>query len=346
MRTAIVCLGLLLSSTLDAIEVDYQDYVFVAGHESLQHWLLPSSVPTPADNPQTSEKIALGKMLFFDPRLSGDSNMSCATCHNPMLGWSDNQKVALGYKSQKLTRSTPQIINAAYNHLQMWDGRLATLEEQALAPMEAKLEMHANLEAKVALLQSIEGYVTAFNLAFPGEAISKQTMAKAIASFERTVISNNSNFDAWVKGDKNALTAIEITGFKLFINPDKGNCSVCHSAPNFTDDGFHNIGLASFGDEHPDLGRYKQRPLNLMKGAFKTPTLRDIALSAPFFHDGSATTLTQVVRHYSDGGIVKTNLSPNFKANQLSKDEISAIVAFLNTLTSPHESVQLPKLPQ
>ncbi|WP_064791352.1 cytochrome-c peroxidase [Shewanella woodyi] len=346
MKTAIACLGLLLSSTLDAIEVEYSDHVFVSGHQSLQYWLLPSPVPTPADNPQTSEKIALGKMLFFDPRLSGDSNMSCATCHNPMLAWSDSQSVALGYRSQKLTRGTPPIINVAYNHLQMWDGRLRTLEEQALAPMEAQLEMHANLDEKIALLQSIEGYVEAFSLAFPDEAISKQTMAKAIASFERTVISDSSNFDAWVKGDKNALTRVEIEGFKLFINPQKGNCSVCHSAPNFTDDGFHNIGLASFGDKHPDLGRYKQRPLNLMKGAFKTPTLRDVALSAPFFHDGSAATLTQVVKHYSDGGVVKTNLSPNFKANQLSEDEISAIVAFLNALTSPHEPIQLPKLPQ
>ena len=337
---------MLVSKSGYATEIEFTDYTFIAGHQSLQHWLLPTPVPTPVDNPQTEEKISLGKILFFDPRLSGDNNMSCATCHNPMLGWSDNQPVARGYKSKALGRATPLIINSAYNNLQMWDGRIKTLEEQALAPMEAELEMHADLSSKIALLKSIDGYVTAFDKAFPGKTISRKTMAMAIASFERTVISNNSNFDAWVKGDESALTGDAKLGFQLFINPLKGNCAVCHSPPNFSDDGFHNIGLASFGHDSPDLGRYTQKPLHLMKGAFKTPTLRDIALSAPFFHDGSAQTLTQVIEHYSEGGKVKTNLSPNFNTNTLTSDEITSIVSFLNALTSPHSPITLPILPQ
>lgn len=337
---------LLASQSCYSVEVEFNNYVFVAGDQSLQHWLLPIRVPTPENNPQSIDKINLGKMLFFDPRLSGDSNMSCATCHNPLLGWSDNLVVARGYKSQVLTRATPSIINAAYNNLQMWDGRMNSLEAQALAPMTSALEMHADLTKKIALLNNINGYVIAFDKAFPGETINKKTMAMAIASFERTVISDNSNFDAWVKGDKSALSANEVMGFKLFVDPNKGNCAVCHSAPNFTDDGFHNIGLASFAQSEPDLGRYTQRPLKLMKGAFKTPTLRDVALSAPFFHDGSAQTLAQVVEHYSEGGKIKINLSPNFQANSLTPDEASAIVSFLHTLTSPHEPIMLPKLPQ
>lgn len=346
MKTLIFCLILLTPKPAYSVDVESTDYTFVAGHQSLQHWLLPTPVPTPADNPQTAEKISLGKMLFFDPRLSGDNNMSCATCHNPMLGWSDSLAVARGYKSEPLDRATPLITNSAYNNLQMWDGRIRTLEEQALAPMEGELEMHADLASKIALLKSIDGYVTAFDKAFPGKTINKNILAMAIASFERTVISNNSKFDDWVKGDKSALSVNEIVGFKLFVNPMKGNCIVCHSPPNFTDDGFHNIGLASFGHKNPDLGRYTQKPLNLMKGAFKTPTLRDIALSAPFFHDGSAQTLTQVVEHYSDGGKITTNLSPNFEANKLTPDEITSIVSFLNALTSPHAPLTLPKLPQ
>ena len=346
MKTLLFYFTLLVSQLSYAAETEPTDYTFIAGHPSLQQWLLPTPIPTPKDNPLTAEKVSLGKMLFFDPRLSGDNNMSCATCHNPMLGWSDNLTVARGYKSKALTRATPLIINLAYNNLQMWDGRIKTLEEQALAPMEAELEMHADLSHKIALLSGIDGYVTAFDNAFPDQGVNTKTMAMAIASFERTLISNNSRFDTWVKGDKSALTADEISGFKLFVDPVKGNCAVCHSPPNFTDDGFHNIGLASFGHDNPDLGRYNQRRLNLMKGAFKTPTLRDIALSAPFFHDGSAQTLSDVVEHYSEGGKVKTNLSPNFTANTLTPEEIASIVSFLNALTSPHKPFTLPTLPQ
>lgn len=159
------------------------------------------------------------------------------------------------------------------------------------------------------------------------------------------MISKDSPFDAWIAGDKKAMTKQQIRGFKIFVDPNKGNCEVCHSGANFTDNGFHNIGLKSFGDENPDLGRYAERPLRLMKGAFKTPTLRDVSYTAPYFHDGSANTLEEVVDHYVKGGAVKTNLSPNMKALDLTVKEQADLVAFLEALSSPKKPFLLPIIP-
>ena len=319
---------------------------FKAGHESLQEWLLPDTAPYPKGNKPNAARIELGKLLFFDPRLSGDGNMSCATCHNPSLGWSDGQKTAKGVKSKVLGRASPTVINTAFNYQQMWDGRKKSLEDQAMGPMEATVEMNMNIPKLFKWLNGNKGYKKAFEKAYPGEGISADTVSKAIATFERTAaISNNSPFDRWVKGNAKAMTASEINGFKVFIDPNKGNCAVCHSAPNFTDDGFHNIGLASWGDKTPDMGRYTQRPLGLMKGAFKTPTLRDIERTGPYFHDGAATTLEQVVDHYVEGGKVKTNLSPNMKSLQLTRQEKADLVNFMKALSSPFIKVELPNLP-
>lgn len=176
--------------------------------------------------------------------------------------------------------------------------------------------------------------------------MTDETLAKAIASFERTVISNDTPFDRWAKGDKSAMSASAVNGFDLFMNPDKGNCAVCHSGPNFTDDGFHNIGLESYGQENPDMGRYAIKPIRILKGAFKTPTLREIGVTAPYFHDGSANTLDEVVEHYAKGGVVKTDLSPNMKALGLSETEKADIVAFLEALTSEEKPFELPVLPK
>ena len=159
------------------------------------------------------------------------------------------------------------------------------------------------------------------------------------------MLSKNSPFDQWIKGDKNALTNQQVEGFKLFVNPKRGNCAACHSAPNFTDNGFHNIGLAQYGTKNPDMGRYTQKPLGLMKGAFKTPTLRDITLTAPYFHDGSAESLAEVVSHYESGGKVKTNISPSMKTSKLSDAEQQAIIAFMTALTSKLEAFLLPIIP-
>lgn len=320
-------------------------YVFEAGHPSLQKWLLPETPPYPADNAPSPERIALGKKLFFDPRLSGDGSVSCASCHNPLLGWADGMKTAKGIHGETLRRATPTIVNTAYNPIQMWDGGKATLEQQALGPMENFAEMNSNITLFIAMLESNAEYRDLFKRAYPGEGINSQTIGKAIANYERTIVSRNSRFDAWVKGDKNALSKQEIAGFKLFVDSAKGNCEVCHSAPNFTDNGFHNLGLAQFADPEADVGRFAVRPLKLMKGAFKTPTLRDVSLTAPYFHDGSAKDLAEVIEHYAQGGVVKTNLSPNMKALTLSQEEKAAIAAFVQSLTAESAPVELPKLP-
>ncbi|MEQ8232164.1 MAG: cytochrome c peroxidase [Gammaproteobacteria bacterium] len=320
-------------------------YVLEAGHASLQPWLLADAPPHPADNAPSAARVELGKMLFFDPRLSGDGNMSCATCHNPLLGWSDGLPTAKGVKSRVLDRATPTIVNAAYNAIQMWDGRAASLEDQALGPMEANVEMNMDLPRLYAWLRSDAVYRAAFEHAYPDEEIGASTVARAIASFERTVVSKESPFDRWVRGDADAMTPQQVRGFAVFVDPAKGNCAVCHAAPNFTDDGFHNVGLASYGVEQPDLGRYAQKPLGLMKGAFKTPTLRDVAHTAPYFHDGSALTLEDVVAHYERGGEVRENLSPNMQDIALSAAERADLVAFLHALSSPPAPVVLPTLP-
>lgn len=319
-------------------------WVYKAGHSSLQEWLMPA-VPAPKDNPQSDAKIALGKQLFFDPRLSGDGNMSCATCHSPLFGWSDGLPTAKGFKSIVLGRATPTITNSAYNSLQMWDGRKKSLEDQALGPMISTAEMNIDIGAAVNFLKADKEYSKTFKKIFPGEGATQETLAKALASFERTIISHNSPFDRWVKGDKKAMTKQQIKGFKVFNDPAKGNCAVCHSAPNFTDNGFHNVGLASYQIDEPDMGRYAIKPIGILKGAFKTPTLRDIEFTAPYFHDGSAETLRDVIDHYIKGGESKKDLDPNMKKLTLSKSEIEALEAFLLALSSPRTPFELPIIP-
>jgi len=334
-----VVLGL---SALGSVQAQDQKYVAEAGHPSLQEWLLPDKAPYPEGNEPTAERVELGKMLYFDKRLSGNGKIACASCHSPKLGWSDGLATGKGFA--KLDRASPTVINTAFNSIQMWDGRKASLEDQAMGPMEAAKEMNMDSVKLFAWLNDNAGYKAAFAKAYPGEKIDDKTLSKAIASFERTVISNNSRFDHWVKGDKKAMNQAEVRGFKLFVG--KANCATCHSAPNFTDNGFHNLGLASFGDKNPDLGRYTQKPLRMMKGAFKTPTLREIEHTGPYFHDGSAKGLMEVVEHYNKGGVVKTNLSPDIKPLHLSKQEKKDLVAFMQALSSPPKMVMAPELPK
>lgn len=339
---AVLGFGLTLGLPAHAEE---SPYVAKAGHASLKGWLLPKEAPYPADNKPNAERINLGKKLYFDPRLSGDGNMSCATCHNPSLGWSDGLSTARGVKSKVLDRASPTIINTAFNTIQMWDGRKTSLEDQAMGPMEAAVEMNMDTAKLFKWLSSNAEYKALFEKAYPSKAVNGETVAKAIATYERTAaISNNSPFDRWVKGDFKAMTAQQVEGFRVFKG--KANCVACHSAPNFTDNGFHNLGLSSYGLPEPDMGRYAQKPVKSMKGAFKTPTLRDIDTNAPYFHDGSAKTLLEVVEHYNKGGAVKTDLSPSISALNLTQSEKEALVAFMHALTSPLQIVSLPALPK
>jgi cytochrome c peroxidase len=227
----------------------------------------------------------------------------------------------------------------------MWDGRKKSLEDQALGPMKTPEEMKTDFGQAIDLLKRIPGYQAMFKAAYPGEAIADETIAKAIAAFERTVVSRDSRFDRWVGGDRTAISMSEWRGYQLFMDAKKGNCVVCHRAPNFTDDGYHNIGVA-----HPagkeDLGRSKIRPTAVLKGVFKTPTLRDIELTAPYFHNGAAATLEAVVDHYARGGDDASNLSPEIHKLSLSMSERADLVAFMRSLTGNRAAVSVPSLPQ
>jgi cytochrome c peroxidase len=305
-------------------------------------WLRPAVAPAPADNQPNLARIQLGELLFWDPRLSKKGSMSCASCHNPALGWADGLPTAVGFDMQKLGRATPTILNTAFNTIQMWDGRKADLEDQALGPIAAEGEMNLPLPEMVARLKAIPGYTAHFEKAYPGQGISEVTVARAIASFERTVLSTESPFDRWRKGDERALRPEAKRGFQLFTG--KAKCSACHMGYNFTDNGFHNIGLKDDGEA--DVGRYAHRRVKAMKGAFKTPTLRDIALTAPYMRNGIYTTLTEVVEHYNRGGDVKENLDINMEPLDLSAAEVAEVVAFMESLTGAPRLVNVPVLPR
>jgi cytochrome c peroxidase len=306
-------------------------------------WQRPAAVPAPAGNEPTAERIELGRALFFDPRLSAKGAMSCASCHNPALGWSDGLPTAVGHDMKILGRATPTIVNAAFNPLQMWDGRKASLEAQALGPFESANEQNLPLPQLEARVRGIAGYAPLFARAYPGEPVSSETIAKAIASFERTIVADQAAFDRWIAGDKDAMSAGAKRGFELFTG--KANCALCHQGFNFTDNGFHNIGLVE-NSGTPDPGRFAQKKIAALKGAFKTPTLRNVALTGPYMHNGAYTTLAAVIDHYARGGDVLDNLSPNMKPFELSAREKQDLIDFLLALTSEPEPLALPALPQ
>lgn len=306
-------------------------------------YLRPKTVPAPADNAVTAARVELGKNLFFDPRLSGSQWISCASCHNPALGWSDGLPTAMGDGMKKLARATPTILNTAYNKLQMWDGRSKSLEDQATGPIKSKDEMNMNMYILLERLSALPGYQKLFERAYPDEGITEQTVAKALASYERTIVSTESPFDRWRQGDRNAVDASVKRGFALFEG--KAKCEKCHQGFNFTDDGFHNIGLKTPSGMALDDGRFAQRKVAVLKGAFKTPTLRDIALTAPYMHNGVYATLEEVVDHYDRGGDSEENLDPNISALNLTETEKSDLLSFLKSLTGKPQVISIPQLP-
>lgn len=294
----------------------------------------------PKNNQLTPERIELGKALFFDPRLSDTNQMSCATCHNPSLYWTDGLKKAVGNKSQQLKRATPTIVNIGHSRRLFWDGRARSLEEQASGPIKSSIEMNQDIQVLIGELKAIPGYVELFDKAYPGEGITEKTIGKGLASFQRTIVSAfNSPFDRWLAGDKDSLSAAAKRGFELFDG--KARCNICHEGKNFTDGSFHNIGLNN-GD---DVGRYEFVKVNVMKGAFKTPTLREIARTAPYMHNGEYQTLEEVIEHYVKGGVNKSNLSPEMKAVKLTQREKTDLLEFLKSLTEQSNPITVPNLP-
>jgi len=300
-------------------------------------------VPVPADNPLTPEKIELGKQLFFDPRLSCDDTTSCATCHDPKKGWSNSLNFATGVRGQVGGRSAPTVINAAYSELQFWDGRAERLEGQALGPIQNPIEMDHKLDECVRKLNAIPGYREQFRKIFNSD-VTPENIAKAIASFERTVLSGNAPYDRFKAGDKSALSEAAQRGMKVFFG--KGHCSACHTGPNFTDDAFHNVGV-NINAAKPDLGRFEVTKVSGDKGSFKTPTLREIARTAPYMHDGSMATLEEVVEHYDKGGTANPQLDEEIFPLKLTTQEKADLVTFMKEgLSSPdYPDIAPPKLP-
>ena len=308
--------------------------------EMREEYRRPDTIPFPASNPYSPQKVALGKLLYYDTRLSGSNLLSCASCHNPGFGWSDGQPLAVGHAMQILGRRTPTILDAAWGELFFWDGRADSLEEQALGPIQAAGEMNQDLNELVRELEAIPGYRQRFEEAFPGVGITPETIGMAIATYERTVVSTRAPFDEWIEGDENAISDSAKRGFVIFNT--KAKCAACHSGWAFTDASFHDIGLPSY-----DLGRGEHLPeIQVMQHAFKTPGLRDIERRAPYMHDGSLETLEEVVDHYISGGVQRPSLSPEMYALDLSSQERDDLVAFLRTMTGPLNPVVLPVLPR
>jgi cytochrome c peroxidase len=290
--------------------------------------LLP--IVWPKDNPYTPEKAELGKLLYFDNRLSADGSVSCATCHDPKFAFTDGKAVSDGIRGQKGGVSSPTVINRAYGYLQFWDGRSNSLEDQAKGPMANPLEMGNTHEALVTTVRGVAGYRERFQKVFGTPAIDIDQVAKAIATFERTVLSGNAPYDKYVDGNKKSLTAAQIRGMDVYFN--KAKCDQCHEGINFTANSFHNLGVGS-GKSTPDVGRYGVTKDEKDWGAFKTPTLREIEHTGPYMHDGSLKTLDEVVEFYDKGGIKNKNLDEKLRPLRLTAENKKDLVAFLKALS-------------
>jgi cytochrome c peroxidase len=299
-------------------------------------------VPIPPANPPTAQTIALGRLLFYDPRLSKDDTIACASCHMPALSFADGAKRSRGVGGMLGARNAPSIVNAAYLPLQFWDGRASSLEEQAAAPISNPIEMNQPHDVSVAKLARDPRYTSLFQQSFGPGGMTLERIENAIASFERTVLSGNSAFDRYeYGGDKTTLTASQTRGLQIFTDKARGNCSTCHlvnaTYALFTDGKAHNIGVGA-GDaaEFSDVGRFAQTRANADRGAFITPMLRDVARTAPYMHDGSLKTLKDVVDFYAGGGNSNPYLDKEIRAIKLSAQDRKDLVAFLESLNGEY----------
>ncbi|QGJ70065.1 Methylamine utilization protein MauG [Planctomycetales bacterium 10988] len=314
--------------------------------ENKDQLTIPLGLPKmwiPGGNPHSAAKVELGKQLYFDPRLSRDETVSCATCHDPNKGWTDGFQFSTGIEGQLGGRNAPTIINSAYSYFQFWDGRAMHLEGQALGPIQNPIEMGMTMGEVVERLNGVEGYRAQFQEVF-GTEVTEENIAKAIAAFERTILSGNAPYDRFVSGDESALSESAQRGMEIFFN--KGNCSACHAGPNFSDGGFHNIGVG-MDQEDPDIGRYKISKLLGDRGSFKTPMLREIARTAPYMHNGSLKTLEEVVDFYNKGGVPNPQMDEEIFPLNLTDKEQADLVQFLREGLSSEEypHVEPPELP-
>jgi cytochrome c peroxidase len=296
-------------------------------------------VPIPPDNRPTTDSIALGRKLFYDVKLSRDDSLSCASCHNPALHFTDSQQVAKGIGGQLGARNTPSLLNAAYNIEQFWDGRADSLEQQAGSPIASPKEMNLPHEVCLDRLNADRAYRAEFAKAFGPGMITMDKVVKAIASFERTLLSGNSPFDRYqYSSDETALSTAAIRGLAIFTDKTRGNCSTCHTIGEkfalFTDGKFHNLGAGmNSNGELADQGRYTHTVSDADRGAFRTPSLRNVAKTAPYMHDGSLKTLKDVIDFYVGGGNSNQQLDREIKPLKLSEHDRSDLVIFLEALT-------------
>lgn len=298
-----------------------------------------AEIPFPPDNPYSEAKAKLGRMLFFDPVMSGSKTHPCASCHNPSLSWSDGLALSVGEK--EMAKRAPTLLNVAWIPKLGWDGHFRDLEAVAFGPITSPGIMNMPEKELLDRLSAIPGYDDAFIAAFGEGPITRRKIELALATYERTIVSGEAPFDRWIEGDENAIDPPAKRGFDLFVG--KAHCVSCHSGWAFTDASFHDIGTAKGGD----LGRGTLFPTSVkLHYAFKTPTLRDVARRAPYMHDGSVPTLEAVIDLYDRGGIERPSRSDLISPLNLSKAEKGDLIAFLRTLNGAPEPVLLPTLPR
>lgn len=310
----------------------------------------------PKDNPYSDAKKELGKILFFDPRLSRSKQIACASCHDSELGWGDARTVSFGHNRKTGTRNSMTLLNIGYHTIFFWDGRASSLEEQMIFPLKDPVEMHSSESIAVKNIKKIKGYKPLFKAAFGDEKITLERIGKAIATYERTIVSRKTKFDQFISGNSEKFTDEEVIGLHLFRT--KARCINCHNTPLFSNQKFHNVGLSYYGRTFEDLGRYKITGKGEHIGQFKTPSLREVSRTAPYMHNGLFPHLEGIIQMYNAGmprpkPTEKQKHDPLFPKTDtllqklnLTKEEVKALEAFLRTLTSNPHREKIPQLPE
>lgn len=327
----LICAGLVLATAAGAEPAP------PARTAALNEHRRPAEIPYPENNPYTVAKADLGRMLFFDPILSGSRTLSCAGCHSPGLSWGDGRPRAVGDRKTVMSLRAPTLIDVAWTDRLGWDGKFADLEAVAFAAIGGKTNMNLPEAEALARLAREPKYARAFAAAFDDGAITRRNVELALATFQRSIVAGEAPFDRWVLGDEDAIGPAAKRGFDLFRG--KARCAECHGGPSFTDGSFHDIGSAD-GD---DVGRGRLFPnATKLRYAFKTPTLRNAARRAPYMHDGSVPTLEAVIALYDRGGVERPSRSPLIRPLGLADAEKADLLAFLDSLTETPRQVALP----
>jgi len=285
--------------------------------------------PVPEENPLTPAKVALGRRLFREKALSRDRSLACVNCHQPKRAFTDGRAKAVGVYDRQGPRSVPTLVNRAWGESFFWDGRIPALEQQVLQPIQAESEMDLSVEEALERLRAKKSYVRLFDRTF-GDPVNEENLARALASYVRTIVSGDSPYDRYLFGDASALGEEELAGLRIFRG--KGNCTACHTGPTLTDEEFHNTGVAWHDGKFLDDGRFRVTNRPEDRGKFKTPTLREIPRTRPYMHDGSLATLEDVVDFYSDGARKNPNLDQEIRPLHLTPTEKRQLRTFLGTL--------------